>query len=584
MGNVARLNQKIRSNWNVHSLLAGIFCADDPEQAKLLAGRLGAGESVITPNGLWLGAGWISLNRTTDQHSGVLAREKELRELRTQLAELISMDHDSGLAREKLDMEAIEYDQLIDEIQSSERQLRQKLGENNVSLSQKKARHEYVNQRCGQIEDELADVGKMMEQNESLIVELAGKQKTAENTIRSLAEEKADLECVGHQLHNFKAEILRNAAAMHDKANRLEAGLEALRSSEQLASRHLQRLGEKHQQAIERGVELEKKLSGSTNPLQGYSEERDQLLGRKSELESGLKEARGQLIDCEKQSEQFAEQHARHQQNLGIQRDQLEQVRLAGQENRARSQAVIEQLDEFNIDEESIGALLPQQANEETWRKKVDKADDKIRRLGAINLAAIGEFEEQSERVDYLSEQHDDLLESLETLEQAMSKIDQESKTRFRNTFNQINEQLQRKFPKLFGGGHACLELTDTNLLETGVNIIARPPGKRNTSIHLLSGGEKALTAVALVFSIFELNPAPFCILDEVDAPLDDANVNRFSKLIEEMSERIQFIFITHNKVTMEAARHLTGVTMNEPGVSRMVVVDIDEAVEMAVQ
>jgi chromosome segregation protein len=228
--------------------------------------------------------------------------------------------------------------------------------------------------------------------------------------------------------------------------------------------------------------------------------------------------------------------------------------------------------------------LLPQQANEETWRKKVDKADDKIRRLGAINLAAIGEFEEQSERVGFLSEQNDDLLESLETLEQAMSKIDQESKTRFRDTFNQINEQLQTKFPKLFGGGHAGLELTDTNLLETGVNIVACPPGKRNSSIHLLSGGEKALTAIALVFSIFELNPAPFCILDEVDAPLDDTNVGRFSKLIEEMSERIQFIFITHNKVTMETARHLTGVTMNEPGVSRMVVVDIDEAVEMAVQ
>ncbi len=584
IGNVARLTQKIRCSWNVHSLLDGIFCASDPEQAKLLVGRLGAGESVITPNGLWLGAGWISLNRTTDQRSGVLAREKELRELKTQRAELIRMDQEAGLAHEKLDVEAVEHDQQIDEVESSERELRQNLGEAKASLSEKNARHKHVNQRCGQIEEELADVGKLIEQNESLILESAGKQKTAKDTTRSLSEENSALEHPGRQLQNFSAEIRTNAAAMHDKANRLESGLETFRSSEQLASRHLQRLGHRYHQEIERATELEKKLAQSTNPLQGYSEERDQLLGKKFKLESCLKEARIRLTDYEKLSEQSTEQHAGHQQNLGAQRDQLEQVRLAAQENRARSQAVIEQLDEFNISQGSIRALLPQQANEETWREKVDKVDDKIRRLGAINLAAIEEFEEQSQRESYLSEQHEDLLESLETLERAMSKIDLESKTRFRNTFNQINEHLQTKFPKLFGGGHACLELTDTNLLETGVNVVACPPGKRNSSIHLLSGGEKALTAIALVFSIFELNPAPFCMLDEVDAPLDDVNVGRFSKLIEEMSERIQFIFITHNKVTMEAARHLTGVTMNEPGVSRMVVVDIDRAVEMAVQ
>jgi chromosome segregation protein len=182
----------------------------------------------------------------------------------------------------------------------------------------------------------------------------------------------------------------------------------------------------------------------------------------------------------------------------------------------------------------------------------------------------------------FLNEQHDDLMEALNTLDQAISKIDKESRQRFRETFEKINSGLQEKFPRLFGGGQAYLELTEQDVLEAGVNIIARPPGKRNSSIHLLSGGEKALTAVALVFSIFELNPAPFCLLDEVDAPLDDANVVRFSKMVEDMSATVQFLYISHNKVTMEIAKHLAGVTMKEPGVSRMVAVDIEEAVSMA--
>jgi chromosome segregation protein len=184
--------------------------------------------------------------------------------------------------------------------------------------------------------------------------------------------------------------------------------------------------------------------------------------------------------------------------------------------------------------------------------------------------------------MNFLNEQHDDLIEALNTLDQAISKIDKESRLRFKQTFDKINSGLQAKFPKLFGGGQAYLELTEDDLLEAGVNIIARPPGKRNSTIHMLSGGEKALTAVALVFSIFDLNPAPFCLLDEVDAPLDDANVVRFSEMVEEMAETVQFLYISHNKVTMEIAKQLAGVTMKEPGISRMVSVDIEEAVDMA--
>jgi len=173
------------------------------------------------------------------------------------------------------------------------------------------------------------------------------------------------------------------------------------------------------------------------------------------------------------------------------------------------------------------------------------------------------------------------VTKSLETLENAIRKIDRETRTRFKETFDKVNVGLQEKFPRLFGGGHAYLQLTGDDMLDTGVTVMARPPGKRNSSIHLLSGGEKALTAVALVFAIFSLNPSPFCMLDEVDAPLDDANVGRYCELVKSMSDKVQFIFITHNKLTMEIANHLTGVTMHEAGVSRLVSVDLDEAAMM---
>ena len=188
----------------------------------------------------------------------------------------------------------------------------------------------------------------------------------------------------------------------------------------------------------------------------------------------------------------------------------------------------------------------------------------------------------QSERKNYLDAQNEDLETALNTLGNAIRKIDKETRSRFQETFDKVNTGLQELFPRVFGGGSAYLEMTGDDLLDTGISIMARPPGKKNSTIHLLSGGEKALTAIALVFSIFNLNPAPFCMLDEVDAPLDDANTGRYARMVKEMSEKVQFIFITHNKITMEQADQLMGVTMHEPGVSRLVTVDVDEAAELA--
>jgi chromosome segregation protein len=243
---------------------------------------------------------------------------------------------------------------------------------------------------------------------------------------------------------------------------------------------------------------------------------------------------------------------------------------------------ILEPLEELQQTLKDILASLPENPKLVSFQSKLQNTTAQLLDLGAVNLAAIEEYDQALERKTYLDEQLDDLTAALETLEGAIRKIDRETKQRFKQTFDQVNKDFAGLFPKVFGGGQAYLELTSDDLLETGVAIMARPPGKKNSTIHLLSGGEKALTALSLVFSIFRLNPAPFCMLDEVDAPLDDANVVRFCRLVEEMSQSVQFIYISHNKIAMEMAGRLTGVTMAEPGVSRMVAVDIEQAVQMA--
>jgi chromosome segregation protein len=260
----------------------------------------------------------------------------------------------------------------------------------------------------------------------------------------------------------------------------------------------------------------------------------------------------------------------------------LETARVQRQGEIVKRGTLVEQLQTTGLTLEAVRETLPADATESGWSEQLERIANRIQRLGPINLAAIEEYQAAAERKQYLDQQHDDLAAALETLGDAIKRIDRETRTRFKETFDAVNNRLGQLFSKVFGGGHAYLELTGEDLLDTGVTLMARPPGKRNASIHLLSGGEKAMTAIALIFSIFHLNPSPVCLLDEVDAPLDDSNVVRFASLIREMSEDVQFVVITHNKLTMEMADHLMGVTMHEPGVSRLVSVDVEEAAQMA--
>ena len=281
---------------------------------------------------------------------------------------------------------------------------------------------------------------------------------------------------------------------------------------------------------------------------------------------------------------QLEQQQLRQQQDVSQRQTLLQEQRLVERELEVNANNIKNTMLQQNILVEKLAEVLPEEASQSQLSQLLEQCQNRIKRLGAINLVAIEEYKQQQERKVFLDQQYDELIEALDSLEQAINKIDKETRARFKQTFDTVNESLNALFPKVFGGGRASLELTDDDMLSTGVTIMAQPPGKRNSSIHLLSGGEKALTAIALVFSIFQLNPSPFCMLDEVDAPLDDANVERYARLVKEMSAQVQFIYISHNKIAMEMATQLLGVTMQESGVSRLVTVDVEQAINMTEQ
>ena len=383
--------------------------------------------------------------------------------------------------------------------------------------------------------------------------------------------------------HRLALDEARQAASnARNKVHEIALRVESMRTSEDSLRSGIDRMQSQLQQLQNRCGELRGTLEDGQSPAGEQQIELEELLKKRVEVEEQLAQARKSLETIDHELRELEQSRHGVEQKVQDARIRLDQTRMARQEVMVRGGTIEEQLAETGFELKQLLEEMPEEAAVAAWQQNVEQLSTRIQRLGPINLAAIDEFKEQSERMEYLDRQHADVTKSLETLEEAIRKIDRETRTRFKETFDKVDAGFKELFPKLFGGGHAYLELTGEDLLDTGVTVMARPPGKRNSSIHLLSGGEKALTAVALVFSIFQLNPAPFCMLDEVDAPLDDANVGRYSRLVAEMSEHVQFIFITHNKVTMEIANQLSGVTMQEPGVSRLVSVDVEEAAAMA--
>ena len=581
-GILPRLEDKIQSQWNLTGLLSAIYCADDTESARAFCSQLKDYESIITSEGVWLGPGWLRITRTSDSKTGVLQREKELRSLKQRQIEI---QDDILLLEQKLevtDTALKDAESQREALQQQDKLLTAEFSAKSSEFSAHSARLEQQQRRLSQVCDEIDDITRETADNAELLAEATLLKQEAELSLEDMVLKRQELDLANQELQAQQYQADQTANETRQKVHGLQSQLESLKSSEILTAKQLQRLQQQHQQCAGRIAELKQKLHQTLTPLDDEKQQLTQLIETKNQLEFVLKKQRQEQENTESEVTRLAEEHTRTQRELDKQKEALDKIRFEQQESDVRQQTVNEQLNEIDADAEQVLSTLPEHAEENQWKQMVEKLAGKIDRLGTINLTAIEEFQAQSERKNFLDEQHQDLEDSLTVLDQAINKIDKESRLRFKETFDKINLGLQDKFPKLFGGGEAYLDLTEKDLLESGVNIIARPPGKKNSSIHLLSGGEKALTAVALVFSIFELNPAPFCLLDEVDAPLDDANVGRFSNLVEEMSESVQFIYISHNKATMEIAKQLAGVTMKEPGVSRMVAVDIEDAVNLA--
>jgi chromosome segregation protein len=577
-----RLLDRVQSPWNLAPLLGAVYCADGLEAARSLSERLADHESAVTPDGIRLGPGWLAMQKPDDGKAGVIKRERELREMKAHRDGLLERSRVLEQQLAEAETAIRDAEQERERLQADDRRLAAEHARARAELSAAAARCEQATKRLRQLEFELDDLDGQRSENVEETAEARTLLLEAEERLAELEPKSAEQAARRSGLETRLAEADASLRAARDRLNGFRSRLESLKSTEALTEKHLERAQSQYGQSLDRLEAVAARTAEAEAPAEDEQLELDGLLEQRAQAERTLAELRRRGSGIEAEIRRVNEARLRNERELNGLKERLEQIKLDLSANEVRRQTVQEQFEEFGADPEAVAAGLPPEAEEKAWQARVNELAEDIARLGAVNLTAMEEYLVQEERMKFLDQQHQDLSESLATLREAIERIDKECRTRFRETFDRINAGLQRMFPKLFGGGQASLELTERDLLEAGVSVMARPPGKRNSSIHLLSGGEKALTAAALVFAIFELNPAPFCLLDEVDAPLDDANVGRFSQLVKEMSEKVQFLFISHNKVTMEIAQHLAGVTMKEPGVSRIVAVDIDAAVELA--
>jgi chromosome segregation protein len=431
-------------------------------------------------------------------------------------------------------------------------------------------------------------IASLIDSIETIKIKLT-KEESLDNSFSMIQSLKGDLEDLSgepERLTKLTQDFLVNASEgakqqrinLLDKTDKyadLQAKLASLNSEDSYINIKLEELQKEN-------LDLEAELNNLNNPIETIQKKLDNLLSDRLKVEDNLLQSRKSIEECNTSIHKIEREKIEKEQAAITLRELLENLRLERQASKIEQSNIEKQVEDLGGDLSKIKVNLEESKTVEDYSNELESIEVKISRLGAINLAAMEEYDQESKRKELLDDQHNELMEALETLEKAISKIDKETRTTFKDTFDKLNISLSQSFPKLFGGGHAELVMLGDDLLTCGIGITARPPGKKNASVSQLSGGEKALTAIAVVFAFFELNPAPFCLLDEVDAPLDDLNTMRFIDLVDEMSQRVQFVYITHNKISMEKSKHLMGVTMQEPGVSRMVAVDVDQAVEMA--
>lgn len=561
------------------SWLAGVYVTDDPAQGVATARRLKPGEVLVSAQGHIFTATSAGLYAPDSEIHGILSRQREIEAL---FEERSGVDQQLREARESVS--AIEAD--VKDVRERVNRSRSEVAELQDAQHQLKVDHVRLTQladrittRGTQIVDELEEISQeveresaQMRQAAETVDELSQRMEHLRSSLglskQSLSEAEAHLKTAREaveQASRTHQESVFDEKTIYNKINDLIGEIQKLHKDRLRLDNDAARLEQEIEQASEAA-------------LQGQLQER---LETKAQREKSLASKRNALETADASLRESEQTRLQIEQSLQPLRDRTNDLRLKEQEARIAQENLSQQLAESGADEQALEVELQKGVRASQLQSEITRLGQAIEAIGAVNLAALEELGTARERKSYLDAQAQDLTEAVTTLENAIRRIDRETRERLQDTFNQVNNKFSEMFPALFGGGEAKLVLTGEEILDAGVQVIARPPGKRNSSIHLLSGGEKALTALALVFSMFQLNPAPFCLLDEVDAPLDDNNTTRYCDLVKKMSESTQFVFITHNKITMEIAEQLVGVTMQEQGVSRVVSVDIEEAINL---
>ena len=564
------LGQHVRNAGSLQPLLDAVALDDESDTAT----------SVISQDGLWRGVGWWCRAGSEDTTGSVLLRERELRELHQQLAQ----------DQQQLQYLAEHINQLETQLASSQSQsqhLQEQVNQLHSEVQITRHRIETGQQqldrqreRQAQLDSEYGELQQQWEDDQVDLLDAQQQWAQARQAGERLAEQQQQLTTQREELRIAVHQARQQSAQQQQHIQQYTLRQQAMHNEARALQQSVARLDAQLRELDTRRQALDNALEPTD--LQTLQQELESWLSQRVASDQGLGRARQALEhhDALQADHEQASQAVEHQQTAL--REQLEQARLAASETRVHCDNLVEQLAAWDTTPDDTLAELAETATEADWQHELERMGQRIQRLGAINLAAIEEHARLAERKAYLDSQDEDLCSALATLEEAIKRIDAETRSRFQATFDEVNGHLNSLFPRLFGGGQAFLDLVGNDTLDSGVALMAKPPGKRVGRIQLLSGGEKALTALALVFAIFQLNPAPFCLLDEVDAPLDEANVGRFGRLVQELAEQVQFIIVTHNKTTMTVAQYLMGVTMHEPGVSRLVSVDVDEAVRLA--
>ncbi len=565
----------------VGSLLDGVFAATSVEQALAHRPALAPGQSIVTKDGIWLGADWIRVGTASAKDGGVVARAREIDRLEAACREADARvgDREKRLAETRERLLVLEQER--EAIQARHTEHAEELSRATLEHDVRQVRVEEADARARRTAAERDEIRSQIEDETKLLA--ACRDRLAE-----LGEAADEMRSEGEALREVRdresAELeraRRDAQEARDALHALRGEYQGMRASVAASETARQRLLDQRRDFDARMAELRAGIVEIESMLPGQRDDLRDKLAERHALESRLAEFRHKVESVETELRAATLRRADADTTLEALRSRLEAARVERERRLANRDNERARLAETGIGLVDAQRGLPSDATEDVWVGSLTRLAARITRLGPINLAAIDEYEERSEEKQHLDDQREDLEAALATLRNAIRRIDRDTRTRFKDTFERVDENLQGLFPRIFGGGSARLVQTGDDWLDTGVALMARPPGKHPTT-HQLSGGEKAMAAVALIFSIFQLNPSPVCLLDEVDAPLDDTNVVRFGELIREMSDDVQFVVITHNKQTIEMADHLLGVTMHEPGVSRLVSVDMEGAAQMA--